>query len=85
MAEVVASLSEVANKEISYVSPTPELFVEALTKAGVIDQYIRMFVGFSKAIKQGEFETINSDLENLLGRKPTSAREFLKEVYTSKN
>jgi len=83
--EIIKSLGEVAGKEISYVSPPLELFVEAMTKAGIPKEVVAMFAGFSEAIRQGEFETFKTDLEYLLGRKPGSAKEFLKEVYPSKN
>ncbi len=35
-------------------------------------------------IKQGEFNSTKTDLEHLLGRKPTSLENFLKQVYASK-
>ena len=82
--EIVRSLSEIVGKEINYVSPTSELFVETLAKAGVPEQFVGMFAGFSEAIRQGEFETLKTDLEILLGRKPVSAKEFLKKVYPPK-
>ncbi|WP_184547852.1 SDR family oxidoreductase [Mucilaginibacter sp. FT3.2] len=83
--EIVKSLGEVVGKEIGYVSPTSELFIETMTKAGVPEQFVGMFAGFSEAIRQGEFETFNTDLEMLLGRKPVSAKEFLTGFYAPKN
>ena len=41
------------------------------------------FRGFAETIKQGEFEVIKTDLENLSGRKPKTAKQYLAEVYTS--
>jgi len=82
--EIVKHLGEVVGKEISYVSPTVESFIETMTKAGMPEQYIGMFAGFSEAIRQGEFETIKTDLEQLLGRQAVSVKKFLKEVYSSK-
>lgn len=82
--EIAQDLSEIVGKEINYVSPSKDVYTETLTKAGVPAQYIGMFSDFAEAIKQGEFSTEKTDLENLLGRKPTSAKAFLKEVYTSK-
>ncbi|EHQ24822.1 NAD(P)H dehydrogenase (quinone) [Mucilaginibacter gracilis] len=82
--EIVRSLSGIVGKEISYVSPTAEVFVETMTKAGMPEQFVGMFAGFSEAIRQGEFETDKTDLETLLGRKPVSAEEFLQGVYAAK-
>lgn len=84
ISEVAASLSEVVGKAINYVSPTKEVYVDTLTKAGVPSEYAGMFAGFSEAIKQGEFSVDKTDLENLLGRKPTTAKEFLQQTYSLK-
>ncbi len=82
--EMATSLSEIAGKEVTYTSPSTEVYIETLTNANVPADYVGMFAGFSTAIKQGEFTVENSDLENLLGRKPTSAKQFLSMVYASK-
>jgi NAD(P)H dehydrogenase (quinone) len=79
--EITNSLSEIVGKELNYINPTSELYVETLTKVGVPSEYIGMFAGFSEAIKQGEFTVTKTDLETLLGRKPTTAKEFLQQVY----
>lgn len=82
--EIAQDLSEIVGKQINYVSPPQDIYVETLTGAGVPAEYVGLFSGFAEAIKQGEFSTEKTDLENLLGRKPTTAKAFLKEVYTSK-
>ena len=74
-------LSEITGKNIAYLSPTVAAYTDALTKAGVPAPYIGMFAGFSQAIAQGEFETSESDLEQLIGRKPASLRSYLETVY----
>ncbi|ASS50029.1 MAG: hypothetical protein A3D31_10680 [Candidatus Fluviicola riflensis] len=84
VSDVTTSLSEVVGKEINYVSPTTEIYMDTLTKAGVPNEYVGMFAGFSEAIKQGEFLVDKTDLENLLGRKPTTAKEFLQQTYSLK-
>ena len=80
---VAEVLSQIAGKPISYTSPSADEYKSALTQAGVPAAYVDMFASFAEAIKQGEFETNTSDLEKLLGRKPTTLAEYLKEVYTS--
>lgn len=82
--EIAQNLSEIVGKQVNYVSPPQAVYVETLTKANVPAEYIGMFAGFAEAIKQGEFSAEKTDLENLLGRKPTTAKAFLKELYTSK-
>jgi NAD(P)H dehydrogenase (quinone) len=81
ISEVAETLSELAGKTINYHSPSIEEYINTLTQAGVPTPYIHMFSGFAEAIKQGEFETTHTDLETLLGRKPTSLKEFLKQTY----
>ena len=79
MKKIAETLSEITNKTVSYFSPTSEEYKETLKNAGVPNEYIDMFIGFAEAIKQGHFKT--TDLEKLLGRKPTSLSDFLKQVY----
>jgi NAD(P)H dehydrogenase (quinone) len=82
--EMAQDLSEIVGKQINYVSLPYDVYVETLTEAGVPAEYVGMFAGFAEAIKQGEFSTQKTDLENILGRKPMTAKAFLKEVYSSK-
>jgi len=79
--EIAGIISEITGKSINYISPTQEAFRQELTKAGVPDHYIGLFAGFGEGIKQGEFDQTDPTLEKLLGRKPTSVREFLQKVY----
>jgi NAD(P)H dehydrogenase (quinone) len=81
--EMAANLNEIVGKEIPYNSPSTEVYVETLSNAKLPADYVGMFAGFSAAIKQGEFTVENSDLENILGRKPTTAKQFLSIVYAS--
>jgi len=83
--DIAKSLGEVLGKDISYTSPSSEVYVEALSKAGVPEQYIGVFNGFAEAIKQGEFDITNNDLEKILGRKPATVKSFLTETYANKN
>lgn len=80
--DVASMLSEFSGKQISYTSPSTEVYTETLSKAGVPMEYVGVFAGFGGAIKQGEFDTATSDLETLIGRKPTDLSEYLKSVYS---
>ena len=77
-------LQEITGKPIAYLNPTVAEYTAALTQAGVPAAYIGIFAAFSEAIKQGEFETTSTDLENLLGRKPATLRDYLTTVYSGK-
>lgn len=80
--DLADTLGQLTGKNIAYISPSAEIYAETLTKAGVPAEYVGVFAGFATAINQGELERYNSDLETLLGRKPTTAKEFLSQIYT---
>ena len=82
--EVAMILSELSGKQIQYSSPSAEIFNDTLTKAGVPMESVVMVAAFCEAIKQGEFSKTGNDLGKLLGRKPTTLKEFLKSVYFNK-
>jgi len=79
--EAADILSSITGKKIIYVSPSQEDYRKALKDAGLPQDAIDGAAGFGEAIKQGEFEETSKDLENLLGRMPTSINEFLTSVY----
>jgi NAD(P)H dehydrogenase (quinone) len=83
LGEIAENLSQLSGKNITYTSPDSAVYVDTLSKAGVPAEYTGMFAAFGEAMKQGEFNTSKTDLENLLGRKPTSVKEFLAGVYAS--
>ncbi len=80
-AQIADMLSEIAGKEITYKSPSPEKYKETLSNAGVPEDQLQGAVGFAGAIREGEFYTEKSDLEMLLGRKPTPLKEVLESIY----
>lgn len=82
--DVAKAIADITGKEIKYVSPTIEEYTKTLTDAGVPLEYAGMFAGFALAQAEGEFEETNTDLENLLGRKPTTVKAFLTQVYSPK-
>lgn len=82
--EVAETISKASGKQIGYISPSQTEYKTALTQAGVPELYKNMFAGFAEAIRIGEFDTAsNTDLEKLLGRKPTSLNDYLTAVYKS--
>jgi NAD(P)H dehydrogenase (quinone) len=82
--DIAAAISKASGKTVSYTSPAAEVYTDVLTKAGVPAEYIGMFAGFGEAIKQGEFNVAKSDLQTLLGRTPTSLKQFIEDTYDSK-
>jgi NAD(P)H dehydrogenase (quinone) len=79
--EIAHIISEASGKEIGYISPDSEAFIEVLTNAGLPADVIGVSAGFAEGFKQGEFASTETDLDKLLGRKPASVKDFLTEVY----
>lgn len=81
MDDAAEILSEIKGEEVEYASPTNKDYVETLVKAGFPPPMANSLVGFCEAIKQGEFATETTNLETLLGRKPTSLKDYFISVY----
>lgn len=78
--EVAQILGEISKKDMKYISPTVEDFSSTLKGFGVPDSIIGLTAGFAIAQAQGELEEVGNDLENLLGRKPTTVKAFLNQI-----
>ncbi len=79
--QVADIISSQTGKKINYVSPTAEEYAQTLAKFGLPQDMIGVFAGFAVAQAVGELDVVSKDLENILGRKPTTIAEFLKSVY----
>jgi NAD(P)H dehydrogenase (quinone) len=83
--QVAQELSEITGKTIGYISPTADAYADTLAGFGVPADFIGLFSGFAVAQAKGELDFVSSDLEQLLGRKPTTIKSFLHQVYFSSN
>ena len=81
--EIAEMISEIWGKKINYVSPDVNEFVETLKGAGVPDGAVAISAGFAGAIAEHELDQTDSDVELLIGRAPTSVKEFLTQLYKS--
>jgi NAD(P)H dehydrogenase (quinone) len=79
--DVANELSKISGKAVSYTSPDVKTYTETLAQAGVPAEYTGFFAAFAQAIEQGEFETSETHLTGLLGRKPTTLAQFLSQTY----
>lgn len=80
-AEIAQMLSELSDKNLSYTDVEASAFEEQLKQFGVPEFAIYLTVGFATDTKNGQFEIVASDLEKLLGRRPASLKDSLKELY----
>lgn len=79
--DVANELSSLSDKTIHYTDADAATFPNKLKEFGVPELRILIASGFSADIKSGQYEIVSKDLENLLGRKPASLKESLKEIY----
>ncbi len=79
--DVAQILSELSGKKIAYTDVEATAFQEQLKQLGIPEFVILLTVGFATDNKNKQFEIATNDLEKLLGRKPTSLKDGLKEVY----
>lgn len=80
--DIANILSEISGKTVPYNDVPAADFSKALAEAGVPEMMIGFTIGFATATKDGDFDIPNTHLEELLGRKPTSLKQFLTETYS---
>lgn len=79
--EIASYISDITGREITYHSPSLQAYSDTLKEAGVPAEVTGIFGRFAAAQAQGELDTVSHDLEKLLGRKPTSLKDYLAQVY----
>ena len=79
--DVANALSAHSGKTVGYTDVSVPDFSKALAEAGVTEEMIGFSIGFATATKEGDFDVPNNHLEQLLGRKPSSLNELIKEIY----
>jgi NAD(P)H dehydrogenase (quinone) len=78
--DVAKILSALSGKTVSYKSADPNKFTEALKDKNVPEHVIEILTAFVTDFKNHQYETVTDDLEKLLGRKPATLKEALKEL-----
>ncbi len=79
--DVAATLSDLSGKEVDYTPTEKSAFEAQMKERGAPETMVQRVVGFLTDIKNGQEEEVSPDLENLLGRKPTSLKEGLKVLF----
>lgn len=80
--EIAQTISDISGKTINYISPSVADYEKTLTNYGVPAEVIGIFSSFAVAQAEGELDVFSSDLEQILGRKPTSVKTFLNQIYS---
>ena len=79
--DVAQALSELSGKEVTYTPIEPAEFEERMKSRGIPEFMIPRMVGFITDIKNGQEESVSSDLENKIRRKPTTLKEGCKILF----
>ncbi|WP_336127130.1 SDR family oxidoreductase [Mesoflavibacter sp. CH_XMU1422-2] len=80
--DVANQLSNIKGETVNYTSPKPDTYQTILKENNVSDEYIGMLTSFSVAQAKGELQLENNTLEQFLGRKPKTVKQYLIEVYS---
>jgi uncharacterized protein YbjT (DUF2867 family) len=77
-AQVARLLSEVLGREIRYINLTPDQLRSALLSSGVPEWNADALLDLQRLYREGKAATVTSDVEQVLGRRPTGFTQFLK-------
>ena len=79
--DIAATLTQLSGKEVKYTSPEKAEFEAQMKGRGLPDVMVERITGFITDIKNGQESEVSADLENALGRKPTSLEAGLKTLF----
>lgn len=79
--EIAEYISQITGKNITYLSPSLDTFLNTVIDQGMSKRCAKMIGGFAAATRHGEFESDDSQMEKLLGRKALTVKQFLEEIF----
>ena len=79
--DVAATLSELSGKTITYTSIDRPTFEAQMSQRGLPAQTYQRIADFYGDIRDGQLDEVTSEMETLLGRKPTALKEGLKILF----
>ncbi len=79
--DVAAILSELSHRQVPYVTLSDAEYLDTLAAAGLPEPARPFILQWVRGMAAGEWEDTPGELEKLIGRKPTSAKEYLRETY----
>ncbi|MBX2900287.1 MAG: SDR family oxidoreductase [Cyclobacteriaceae bacterium] len=80
--EIAQIITNITGTQIQYVSPEPEVYVKTLIQHGVPEMWATVFSAFAVAFADNIMSIDTIDLSKILGRKPTTVNEYLKNQLT---
>ena len=79
--EIADYISQITGKNITYLSPGLDNFINNVYNQGISRKCIKMIGGYAAATRLGELESDSAQMEKLLGRKPVTVKQFLEESF----
>ncbi len=79
MADLAAIASELTGRAITYIPLPLDVLRQNLVSAGLPLPIADLIVSFDAGMAEGRFSEVSPDFEELTGRKPTRAADFLAE------
>jgi NAD(P)H dehydrogenase (quinone) len=74
-------LSELRGVEVPYIKISDQQYIDNFVADGLPEPVAAFALGWVRGINRGEWEDQTRDLENLIGHKPVTAAEFLRDNY----
>lgn len=84
LADVAQILSEISGKPVPFIAGSDGDYIANLVAAGLPEPAAGFALAWVHGINAGAWGGKAGDLERLLGRKPTTAAEFLKTAFASR-
>ncbi|MDO6518547.1 SDR family oxidoreductase [Zobellia uliginosa] len=79
--DIAKALTTLCGIEVKYNPVDIPTFQERMKSTGIPEPMLQKVVEFNTDIKNGQEDEITNDLENKLGRKPTTLKEGLKTLF----
>ncbi|MEW4369796.1 SDR family oxidoreductase [Paenibacillus kandeliae] len=79
--EMADILSEISGEHITYAAISETDYLDMMGLPQAMHDFL---LGWVQAINTGEFSEITGDLERLIGRKPTTYKEFFQQLFIAK-
>jgi uncharacterized protein YbjT (DUF2867 family) len=74
--------SEVLGKDINYQEPDDETYRSEMERRGFSKEYIDAMIAVFGKIKKGQVARTSDDVEKILGRKPTTLKQYIERNKT---
>jgi uncharacterized protein YbjT (DUF2867 family) len=82
-AETAGILTEVLGRKIDYIDLTEENARKSFEKSGLPEWMIEAFLGLNNFIKNGYAATLTHDVEKVIGKKPRTFKQFVKDYASA--